>query len=171
MWIVANADDGRKRMLPVDAEVASASTTDGVAWPVQVADLAGVKVGSRGFAREHVELAVSEGCARMSANSSCIGCGQGRPRRLIAGMERQQELPFQEPANAYSDKIWEQQRGGERTDGENSTEPRGVDWWPLDLVSGMDDGVASRVERVRATGNGQVPAVVRLAWETLRPWA
>jgi hypothetical protein len=29
------------------------------------------------------------------------------------------------------------------------------------------DGVAHRMDRVRATGNGQVPAVARLAWETL----
>lgn len=42
-------------------------------------------------------------------------------------------------------------------------------WWPLDCISGVDDGLAHRVERVRATGNGQVPAVARLAWETLRP--
>jgi hypothetical protein len=27
--------------------------------------------------------------------------------------------------------------------------------------------VANRVDRLRAIGNGQVPAVVRLAWETL----
>ena len=29
------------------------------------------------------------------------------------------------------------------------------------------DGVADRVDRLTAIGNGQVPAVVRLAWETL----
>jgi hypothetical protein len=29
------------------------------------------------------------------------------------------------------------------------------------------DGVAHLVDRIRALGNGQVPAVVRLAWETL----
>lgn len=32
---------------------------------------------------------------------------------------------------------------------------------------GMVDGVASRMDRTRALGNGQVPAVVALAWETL----
>ncbi len=31
----------------------------------------------------------------------------------------------------------------------------------------MDDGVASAVERTEAAGNGQVPAVVRRAWECL----
>lgn len=40
-------------------------------------------------------------------------------------------------------------------------------WWPVDVISGVDDGVANRLDRVRATGNGQVPAVLRLAWETL----
>ena len=171
MWIVANTDDGRKRTVPGNAEVASTSTVDRIAWPVQVADLTGVKMGARGFAREHVELAVSEGCARMSANSSCVGRGQGRLRRLVAGMEGQQELPFQEPPDANGSPLREQPGGGERQNGHDKAKPGGVDWWPLDLVSGMDDGVASRVERVRATGNGQVPTVVRLAWETLRPWA
>jgi DNA (cytosine-5)-methyltransferase 1 len=32
----------------------------------------------------------------------------------------------------------------------------------------MDDGVGSRVDRLRAIGNGQVPAVVRAAWSLLR---
>jgi len=34
-------------------------------------------------------------------------------------------------------------------------------------TGGVADGVAHRMDRVRATGNGQVPAVARLAWETL----
>ena len=33
--------------------------------------------------------------------------------------------------------------------------------------SRMDDGMADQVDRTHAVGNGQVPAVVRLAWETL----
>jgi DNA (cytosine-5)-methyltransferase 1 len=37
---------------------------------------------------------------------------------------------------------------------------------PLHL--GMDDGMAGWMERLKATGNGQVPAVVRIAWNTLR---
>jgi len=31
------------------------------------------------------------------------------------------------------------------------------------------DGMANRTHRLNASGNGQVPAVVRLAWETLKP--
>lgn len=43
----------------------------------------------------------------------------------------------------------------------------GADWWPVDSIQGVDDGVAYRMERVRATGNGQVPSVARLAWQVL----
>lgn len=43
----------------------------------------------------------------------------------------------------------------------------GADWWPVDLISGVDDGMAHRMDRVRATGNGQVPRVAALAWRLL----
>lgn len=43
----------------------------------------------------------------------------------------------------------------------------GCDWWGVHRFAGVDDGVASRLERVRATGNGQVPAVAALAWRVL----
>jgi DNA (cytosine-5)-methyltransferase 1 len=51
------------------------------------------------------------------------------------------------------------------------------EWWrgepgetPREIerpVGRVAHGVASRVDRLRCLGNGQVPAVVRLAWETL----
>lgn len=48
-------------------------------------------------------------------------------------------------------------------------------WWSCDPgnepesgVGRVANGVANRVDRLRAIGNGQVPAVVRLAWETLK---
>jgi DNA (cytosine-5)-methyltransferase 1 len=41
-------------------------------------------------------------------------------------------------------------------------------WWSTEPNLGrVADGVAHRVDRLRALGNGQVPAVVRLAWEAL----
>lgn len=40
---------------------------------------------------------------------------------------------------------------------------------PAPFVCGRRNGVASYVDRISAIGNGQVPAVVRLAWETLKP--
>ena len=41
-------------------------------------------------------------------------------------------------------------------------------WWRTEPdVGRVADGVAARVDRLSALGNGQVPAVVRLAWHTL----
>jgi len=41
-------------------------------------------------------------------------------------------------------------------------------WWLSEPdVGRVADGVAARVDRLKAIGNGQVPAVVRLAWNTL----
>lgn len=44
------------------------------------------------------------------------------------------------------------------------------EWWATEPdVGRVAHGVASRVDRLRAIGNGQVPAVVRLAWDLLKP--
>lgn len=40
-------------------------------------------------------------------------------------------------------------------------------WWPMDIPSRVDDGLAHRMDRVRATGNGQVASVAALAWRVL----
>ncbi len=47
---------------------------------------------------------------------------------------------------------------GDPADGKSGSEPK---------LGRVADGVAHRVDRLRCIGNGQVPAVVRLAWETL----
>jgi DNA (cytosine-5)-methyltransferase 1 len=41
-------------------------------------------------------------------------------------------------------------------------------WWSSEPdVGRVVHGVADRVDRTKGLGNGQVPAVVALAWETL----
>ena len=45
--------------------------------------------------------------------------------------------------------------------------PRTEDDLPEPRVLGVRNGMASRVDRTKAIGNGQVPAVVRLAWRRL----
>ena len=50
-----------------------------------------------------------------------------------------------------------------------STSSSRPEWWNAEpSVGRVAHGVAARVDRLKAIGNGQVPAVVRLAWETLR---
>jgi DNA (cytosine-5)-methyltransferase 1 len=44
----------------------------------------------------------------------------------------------------------------------------GVTWWEVEPnVGRVVDGVAARVDRLKAIGNGQVPEVARRAWEAL----
>lgn len=40
-------------------------------------------------------------------------------------------------------------------------------WWPMDQLQGMVDGVANRMDRIKATGNGQVPGVAAMAFSIL----
>ena len=62
----------------------------------------------------------------------------------------------------------EQRRTG-ANGAEHETAERGS-WWSAEPdVGRVAHGVASRVDRLRALGNGQVPAVVRLAWDLLKP--
>ena len=49
-----------------------------------------------------------------------------------------------------------------------STQKRREPWWSIEPGMGrVANGVAARVDRLKALGNGQVPAVERLAWNSL----
>ena len=129
------------------------------------------------------------------AVSKGLICGQGRAGRPATGAQRQQQLPFLcESADAKSKQVgaggqprecgW---MGGSIGNAANSNseavreQPRRVrgagrkgsaiagvtDWWRLPRFAGVDDGLAHRMDRVRATGNGQVPGVAALVWSVL----
>lgn len=53
---------------------------------------------------------------------------------------------------------------------QEDTDSGRTDWWKNQ--PGMERvayGMAGRVDRLKAIGNGQVPAVARLAWNALKP--
>ena len=65
-------------------------------------------------------------------------------------------------------------RRSSRTDAQHTDVDSAGAWWRFDPaddaksgVGRVANGVAHRVDRLRALGNGQVPAVVRLAWNRL----
>jgi len=63
---------------------------------------------------------------------------------------------------------------GQGESGDDGAEPApsvGTGWWNTEpgLVR-VVHGISNRVDRIRALGNGQVPRVAQLAWETLRRW-
>ncbi|PCJ25635.1 MAG: DNA cytosine methyltransferase [Rickettsiales bacterium] len=70
-------------------------------------------------------------------------------------------------ANTHSEILREQ--SGRRS-GASTAVDRGAlqtGWTGPAPIARMDDGMAHRVDRTKATGNGQVPAVAALAWATL----
>jgi len=75
-----------------------------------------------------------------------------------------------EPAKRAGDAgdALRQQSGRSRgVDGPEERVTGNEGWWDIHRFARVDDGVADRVERIRATGNGQVPAVAALAWRAL----
>jgi hypothetical protein len=60
-------------------------------------------------------------------------------------------------------------RVGQRGDaGEEQPPAIGAGWWATEPnVGRVANGVAARVDRLRALGNGQVPSVAALAWRLL----
>ena len=60
-----------------------------------------------------------------------------------------------------------EQRGGVANGTQHKTTERRSGWPPEPNVGRVAHGVAARVDRLKAIGNGQVPAVAALAWEML----
>ena len=58
-------------------------------------------------------------------------------------------------------------RGNDNGGREKGT-PTGMGWWEAEPGLGrVADGVADRVDRIKAIGNGQVPACAVAAWNLL----
>lgn len=87
----------------------------------------------------------------------------------MAGSQELTEVHKGESESTYpnSTEIWEQYRRRIGKSGEEEEFPRGIDWWSKNPFEGMDDAVPDKLDRYKATGNGQVPGVVVLAWKTL----
>ena len=77
---------------------------------------------------------------------------------------------------ANADSSWESKpKGGEQEQRHGATDSGERSWWNNDPANGpvesrlgrVAHGVAHRVDRIKCLGNGQVPEVVRLAWQIL----
>jgi len=96
------------------------------------------------------------------------------------GLQHGERTPFRHDANGCSgapemaDAMCSrrQVRRGENTEGARANEwpiAVGSQWWKSEPdVGRVAHGVASRVDRLKAIGNGQVPRVVAAAWELLK---
>ncbi len=59
--------------------------------------------------------------------------------------------------------------GPRRETNERSMPFTWCNWWRIPDFTGVDEGMANRVDRTVATGNGQISAVAAAAWEILSP--
>ena len=118
---------------------------------------------------EHEQVAGAstvDGVLCQAADSEKVRRGSRRQRGSASGMAGKHQFAFQS-SDADGEALWEQPWRIGGTHGEGKAIARIADWWPVDLIQGVDAGLAHRMDRVAATGNGQVPGVARLAWESL----
>lgn len=171
MWIVANAIDvGRRQRYPTarggqsrrapadDRDVADASFVGGAPG----------RDAQRGDEpQQPLSVGTDAGCGN-APNTDDSGERGLVEHAQVASSPATEGSVGEDSANSDRASLWEQPRRGCRESGQGTAEPQVDDWWPVDLLQGVDDGMAHRVDRVAATGNGQVPGVAALAWETLR---
>jgi len=55
----------------------------------------------------------------------------------------------------------------DETQGVSEAQERRVEWWDHPRMARVYDGDAHRMDRIKATGNAQVPGVVEVAWKVL----
>lgn len=111
-------------------------------------------------------------------------CGIGGRKATGLQMANADSMRELQPERSIQNEWGRTGNSGEDVANANSTQREGVQrtfgigaqhantslpgWWSIEPQLGrVANGVANRVDRLRAIGNGQVPAVVRLAWDTL----
>lgn len=113
------------------------------------------------------------------ANGESLGWSEGEPHRRGSRprMGEGEEQGSRNDGGNVADAMRERSEAGlpeqEQRQERNTEKPDDGgsgcgDWWATEPnVGRVAHGVASRVDRLRCIGNGQVPAVAQLAWETL----
>jgi DNA (cytosine-5)-methyltransferase 1 len=109
--------------------------------------------GSNGYGKTEPR---NDGTAGNVADADSDHGGSWRPRRPYSGCSREQE-PIEQMADADSQSTVRFTESREKRD----------PWQTEPDVGRVANGVAARVDRLKAIGNGQVPSVAALAWEIL----
>jgi len=113
------------------------------------------------------------------AKSHRRGQGDENTERLPKGVGEgeKQGLSYGRKDVAYSNRKRGRSRNAGRKDAADAWKPcrhtgnnsEGMGWWDIEPdVGRVAHGVAHRVDRLRAIGNGQVPACAALAWKILQ---
>jgi DNA (cytosine-5)-methyltransferase 1 len=174
IWIVANASSGRCSG-PRGGKNQLSRRTEAVCASENMADteLIGQSAASHGKingqAKNARQANLTGGGSEIS-NSNGVDDDDGRyGASALCGEQGREpsELSGSEMGHATGERM--EKRESQRChDGEEQPTTSGAGWWVAEPdVGRVANGVAARVERLRCIGNGQVPAVVRLAWNLL----
>jgi DNA (cytosine-5)-methyltransferase 1 len=106
--------------------------------------------------------------AKMAGSSESVadsGSGRGPDNKLCAGRN---VVGVGCPELADSNSTGRKKQRSAVTNGQKHAAIERGSWWSSEPALGrVAHGVAHRVDRLTAIGNGQVPAVAALAWQTL----
>ena len=162
--------DARWRLLSA-AEMGAPHKRDRV-WIYCYANKYGKSNGTEYAEASELQENVADTCGRASiaANNKSHRCGSRRPRGSVAGMPGKPE-PEQTVQITDTDDTGLAQWKGENSSGtrpDSGANLKRGQWWTTEPdVGRVAHGVADRVDKLKALGNGQVPAVVAAAWSLL----
>ena len=141
LWLLAHSNKPGERVEPIDAEVARTSEDVGMVGTIANSDC---------LRDEEGKLLIGETTALATVEDGFQDSHRGR-------------------GNSDTDGEVVREQSGRRCgkDGGKEAFSRVSDWWSFPRFTGMDDGMPNKMDRVRATGNMQVPGVAALAWKIL----
>lgn len=171
LWIVAHADSElRKR------RESFAKQTRLGEYSNRSQDLADSIIERQPEARELCERSQERitSCGEILANASSGRCSESNGGEIQKPGRTETVGRGENLAHAHAARRQEQHAAAE-SDRSGSSSRRAVSWWLRDPADAIESGVgrvaygvADRVDRLTALGNGQVSEVARTAWETLR---
>ena len=157
---LGQSDAGRQHALPPERQ----QSADGFAnLRENVADAQGGRQPQQpsGFNRRERQRQETK---RFSSGTS----GGSQHGYFAAGTDDDRRITAEVSGNADAERQGLAQRQGSPGERAQPAATRGS-WWAIEPdVGRVANGVAARVDRLKALGNGQVPAVVRAAWMLLR---
>lgn len=160
MWIVAvsKGGPGRERGFATGVE-----RQQQLPFPIpNTTEPEGQQMGAGGQPRKHRCM---DGISQNVANADSVRGLQ--PQGSVLKIGQWFGHCAEQPPDSNGETVREQpsRRGGES--GEGPPVAGITNWWSIPRFAGVDDGVANRLDRVKATGNGQVAGVAALVWSLL----
>lgn len=163
MWIVAVAKGFRRR--PGRERGFAPSVERQQQLPFQITNVTESEGQQMGVGRQPREHGGVDGVFQNAPNSDCLRGLQSQGRVLEIG-----QWPGDgsaQSADAHGDTL-RVQPGRRFREKRVGLPVAGItDWWSIPRFAGVDDGLADRLDRVKATGNGQVAGVAALVWSVL----